>query len=103
MLGLTAFSRSAQMIGLEAGAFRVFLDRGPPYGPVFDFYVDDLAAAKARLVAAGCRMDEDDPSIPRCYVRDPFGLTFNIEERKGAGASIDLRATALAPGLGSAD
>jgi len=80
-LGLTVFQRNAQMIGLETGAFRLFLDRGPPHGAVFDFYVDDLDAAKAKLVAAGCRIEEEDPSLPRCYLSDPFGLTFNIEQR----------------------
>jgi catechol 2,3-dioxygenase-like lactoylglutathione lyase family enzyme len=80
-LGLTEFMRKDNMIGLEAGAFRLFLDRGTPYGPVFDFYVRDLETAKADLVKAGCVIEQEDPSIPRCYLRDPFGLTFNIEQR----------------------
>jgi hypothetical protein len=74
--------RKTNMIGLEAGAFRLFLDRGPPYGPVFDFHVADLETAKSELVKAGCRIDQEDRSILRCYVRDPFGLTFNIEQRQ---------------------
>jgi catechol 2,3-dioxygenase-like lactoylglutathione lyase family enzyme len=81
-LGLTVFHRDANLIGLESGAFRLFLDRGEPYGPVFEFFVPDLAAAKARLVAAGCRIENDDPSVPRCYMRDPYGLVFNIAERR---------------------
>jgi len=23
---------------------------------------------------------EENPNIPRCYLRDPFGLTFNLGE-----------------------
>ena len=79
-LGLTVFLREDRLIGLDAGAFRLFLDKGPSYGPVFEFFVDDLTAAKARLTAAGCRIEED-PSVPRCYVRDPYGLVFNIAQR----------------------
>jgi catechol 2,3-dioxygenase-like lactoylglutathione lyase family enzyme len=69
------------MIGLEAGGFRLFLDKAEPYGPVFEFIVPDLQAAKAGLTAAGCRIENDDPSVPRCYVRDPYGLIFNIAQK----------------------
>ena len=49
----------------------------------FEFFVDDLAATKARLTAAGCRIEQEDPSVPRCYVRDPYGLVFNIAVQRG--------------------
>jgi predicted enzyme related to lactoylglutathione lyase len=77
-LGLTTFQRDPDLIGLEAGAFRLFLERAPAYGPVLEFFVNDLEDAKARLVAAGCRIENEDPSVPKCYIRDPYGLTFNI-------------------------
>jgi len=80
-LGLKEFYRTGTVIGLEAGAFRLFIDKGEPYGPVFEFLVKDLEKAKDKLVAAGCRIENDDPSIPRCYVRDPYGLVFNIAEK----------------------
>lgn len=82
--GLTRFMDEPGMIGLEADGFRLFLDRAPPYGPVLELFVDDLEAAKASLVGAGARIDEEDPSIPRCYVTDPFGLTYNIVRKRGA-------------------
>jgi catechol 2,3-dioxygenase-like lactoylglutathione lyase family enzyme len=81
LLGLKEFYRTGTMIGLEAGALRLFIDKGEPYGPVFEFLVKDIRKAKDRLVAAGCRVEQDDPSIPRCYVRDPYGLVFNIAEK----------------------
>jgi len=81
-LGLTIFHRDDSLIGLESGAFRLYLDRGVPYGPVLEFFVRDLAAAKRDLVAAGCVIENDDPSVPRCYIRDPYGLVFNIAERR---------------------
>jgi catechol 2,3-dioxygenase-like lactoylglutathione lyase family enzyme len=81
-LGLEVFMTEPDMIGLEAGGLRLFLDRAEPYGPVLEFFVEDLEAAKLRLVAAGCRIENDDPSVPRCYMRDPYGLVFNIALRK---------------------
>ena len=81
-LGLQRVLDEPNLIGLEAGAFRLYLDRGPAYGPVFEFFVPDLEAAKTSLVAAGCRIEQDDPSVPRCYVRDPYGLIFNVAEKR---------------------
>ena len=81
VLGLPVFTRDETLIGLDAGGIRLFLDRGPSYGPVFEFLVDNLPAAKAQLKAAGCAIEQEDPSIPRCYLRDPFGLVFNLSQR----------------------
>ena len=69
------------MGGLDTGAFRLFLDPAPALGPVLEFDVDDLAQMKDRLLAAGSVVVEEDASIPRCYVRDPFGLVFNLHQR----------------------
>ena len=80
VLGLAVFQRDA-MVGIETGAFRLFVEHGPAHGPVLEFLVDDLAARKAQLVAAGCTVMEEDPSVPRCYIRDPFGLVFNLSQR----------------------
>jgi catechol 2,3-dioxygenase-like lactoylglutathione lyase family enzyme len=81
VLGLAIAYESETLIGFDAGSFRLYVERGSPHGPVFEFLVPDLSAAKAALLAAGCRIDEEDPSVPRCYVRDPHGLVFNIGQR----------------------
>jgi catechol 2,3-dioxygenase-like lactoylglutathione lyase family enzyme len=82
VLGLRVTHRSETLIGLETGSFCLYVEKGPSYGPVFEFYVSDLAAAKSKLIGAGCRVENEDSTIPRCYVRDPFGLIFNLAERK---------------------
>jgi catechol 2,3-dioxygenase-like lactoylglutathione lyase family enzyme len=82
VLGLPVTMRTETMLGFETGSFRLYVEKGPSYGPVFEFFVPDLEAAKQKLVAAGCRVENDDPGVPRCYVRDPFGLIFNLEERQ---------------------
>jgi hypothetical protein len=48
---------------------------------VFDFLVADFAAARLAPLDAGCTIDEEDRSVPRCYIRDPHGLVFNIDQR----------------------
>ena len=81
VLGLGVFMREETMIGLETGAFRLFLDKAGAYGPVLEFKVDDFETAKQQLVAAGCRIENEDASVPRCYIRDPYGLVFNIAQK----------------------
>ena len=69
-----------KLMGFETGAFCLYVENGDRTGPVFDFLVPDMKAAKNRLLAAGCTIVEEDPALPRCYIKDPFGLVFNIEE-----------------------
>jgi catechol 2,3-dioxygenase-like lactoylglutathione lyase family enzyme len=78
LLGFDVSSRAEAMVGFETGAFRLYVEAGEAHGPVFDFLVADVPATKAQLISAGCTLVEEDPSIPRCYLRDPFGLVFNV-------------------------
>jgi hypothetical protein len=80
-LGFATTLDRESMVGFETGAIQLFVEKGAPHAPVFELLVADLAAAKARVVALGCTIVEDDPSVPRCYVRDPFGLVFNLAQR----------------------
>ena len=79
-LGFSLTHRSAELVEFETGAFRLYVEKGNRPGTVFDFLVPDMQAAKTRLLAAGCTIVEENPSIPRCYIRDRFGLVFNIEQ-----------------------
>ena len=78
VLGLEMVHRGEQMVGLETGAFRLYVEKGASHGPVFELLVPDVQAAKDALVAAGCEVVEEDANVPRCYLRDPYGLVFNI-------------------------
>ena len=77
-LGLPVTYRSLDLVGFETGTFCLYVEKGTWHGPVFEFLVPDLQSSKRQLVAAGCTVEEEDPSVPRCYLRDPFGLVFNI-------------------------
>jgi catechol 2,3-dioxygenase-like lactoylglutathione lyase family enzyme len=81
-LGLPVVVDNAKIVGFDTGEITLYYERGERDVPVFDFLVDDVAQAKARLTAAGCEVIEENPAIPRVYVRDPFGLVFNIDEAR---------------------
>jgi predicted enzyme related to lactoylglutathione lyase len=80
-LSLPVTQQSATLMGFETGSFCLYVEKGKAHGPVFDFLVPDVQAAKRRLVAAGCTVLEENASIPRCYIRDPYGLVFNLGRR----------------------
>ena len=46
--------------------------------PVLEVTVDSVEAAKLRLVKNGCEVIKDEPKFPRCYLKDPFGLIYNL-------------------------
>jgi predicted enzyme related to lactoylglutathione lyase len=78
VLGFRMTSKDANLAGFESGSFCLYVERGPRHGPVFELLVPNVAEAKARLLAAGCIVVEENPAIPRCYIRDPYGFTFNV-------------------------
>ena len=81
VLGLTVTQRTGNIVGFETGALQLFVEQGDALPVVLDFLVRDVQATKAVLVVAGCTIVEENPNIPRCYMRDPFGLLFNLGER----------------------
>ena len=82
VLGLPVVYRRDSMMGFETGAFCLYVEKGEAHGPVFEFLVPDVEAAKQALLAAGCSVQEENRSVPRCYIRDPFGVVFNIGQAR---------------------
>jgi predicted enzyme related to lactoylglutathione lyase len=83
VLGLPITHRSETIVGFETGSFCLYVEQGKEHGPVFDFLVPDIQEAKRQLVASGCTVIEENPDIPRCYIKDPYGMIFNIEQSAG--------------------
>jgi len=71
-------SGETPMIGLHGDRINLFIEPGPPLGPVLEVTADDVEEAKARLVRNGCAIIKDEPHMPRTYVRGPFGLIYNL-------------------------
>jgi predicted enzyme related to lactoylglutathione lyase len=67
-----------QMISLQGRHINLFIERGPALGPVLEVTVDSVEAARRRLIQSGCTVVKDEPDFPRTYVRDPYGLIYNL-------------------------
>ena len=78
VLSLPMMEQGDTIVGFETGSFCLYVEQGKEHGPVFEFLVPDVQAAKRKLVAAGCFVIEEDPGVPRCYIRDPYGMVFNV-------------------------
>jgi hypothetical protein len=67
-----------KMIGLHGKHINLFIEPGPTLGPVLEVTVDSVEKAKERLLKNGCEIVKDEPDFPRCYVKDPYGLIYNL-------------------------
>lgn len=78
-LGFEITGDEPNMISLHGPHINMFIERGPSLGgPVFEVTVANVEEAKARLVRNGCEIVKDEPDFPRCYVKDPAGLIYNL-------------------------
>jgi len=77
-LGFEITGETPNMISVHGEHINLFIERGPALGPVLEVTVADVEKAKARLVKKGCKIVKDEPDFPRCYVKDPFGLIYNL-------------------------
>lgn len=77
-LGFEITDETPNMISLHGPNINFFIERGPALGPVFEVTVDNVEEAKLRLTKSGYQIVKDEPHFPRCYVKDPFGLIYNL-------------------------
>jgi predicted enzyme related to lactoylglutathione lyase len=80
-LGLEITDSRPDLISLRGPRLNLFIERGQKLGPVLEIFVADVEAAKQQLTRNGCEIVKDEPEYPRCYVRDPFGLIYNLARR----------------------
>lgn len=79
-LGFEITDEIPDMVSLHGKHLNLFIERGPALGPVLEVTVESVGEAKLRLVRNGCQIVKDEPDFPRCYVKDPFGLLYNLTE-----------------------
>ncbi|AXC13155.1 hypothetical protein ACPOL_3876 [Acidisarcina polymorpha] len=77
-LGFKVSGEAPNMLSLHGQNINLFIEQGPPLGPVLEVKVDDVGQAKVRLVKSGGEILKVEPEFPRCNVRDPFGLIYNL-------------------------
>lgn len=77
-LGFVITDETSRLISLRGEHINLFIEQGPPLGPVLEVFVRDVEATRAGLVRSGCTVVKDEPEFPRCYIKDPFGLVYNL-------------------------
>jgi len=79
-LGFEVTDNKSNLVSLHEKNINFFIERGSPLGPVLGVTVKSVKEAKARLKKKGCQIVKDEPDFPRCYVKDPNGLIYNLTE-----------------------
>jgi hypothetical protein len=79
-LGFEITDSTSNLISLHGDNINLFIERGPSLGPVLEVTVENVEKAKANLQKKGCKIIKDEPAFPRCYIKDPYGLIYNITE-----------------------
>ena len=79
-LGFAITDDNPGMIGLHGPNINLFIEPGPALGPVLEVTVDSVEEATRLLVEKGCTVVKHEPEFPRTYVKDPFGLIYNLTE-----------------------
>ena len=85
VLGCVVFDRKPDCVSLTNGALKLYLLRDP--APTHDavipsFSVKNRATALARLQSEGCALVPIGPhAAGEFYVKDPYGIVFDVVER----------------------
>jgi hypothetical protein len=77
-LGFEISDEAPDLVSLHGPHVNLFIERGPALGPVLEVTVPNVEEARLRLVKQGCEIIKDEPDFPRCYVRDPYGVIYNL-------------------------
>jgi predicted enzyme related to lactoylglutathione lyase len=77
-LGFAITDLNPKMMALHGNNINLFIEPGPALGPVLEVSIADVEEARTRLVKNGCVVVKDEPEFPRTYVKDPYGLIYNL-------------------------
>ncbi len=81
VLGFRVRSENAGVSDIAADPLNLFvIEDDEITGPVMELFVDNLEEARDELVANGCEVVRWRGRGQDCYIRDPFGVTFNLWE-----------------------
>ena len=81
VMELELFDSTEQQLVFKTGDSFFYVIHDPEcFGTVLEFCVDDLDASRDRLVSKGCRVIKWEGKGKDCYLKDPFGMIFNLWE-----------------------
>lgn len=79
VLGFRLLSRTIDQLEYDTGVFLLYVNQSSePLSPIPSLSVPNIAAARQRLIAAGCTIVEDRGGS--LYFRDPLGAVFDVIE-----------------------
>ncbi|NIM95827.1 MAG: hypothetical protein GTO18_19170 [Anaerolineales bacterium] len=85
VLGFANRSDDPDLADLDANPLTLFiLEDHEISGPVMELFVDNLEQARDELLAHGCEVIRWRGKGQDCYVRDPFGVVYNLWEISNA-------------------
>ncbi len=78
VFGMEFSTQDGDSIELRSGERLLSIDRSQTHKTIFEFYVDDLEAARKDLEEKGCQVVRWEGIGKPCYMSDPFGNIFNL-------------------------
>ncbi len=84
VMGMNVVGESGDGIEFGADPVRFFVNPGGQTTFAIEFIVPDLERAKEELTKAGCQVVKWEGKGRDCYIRDPFGVLFNLWEDPSA-------------------
>jgi predicted enzyme related to lactoylglutathione lyase len=83
VLGFQNRSDDPELGDLDASPINLLVLEDDEFrGPVMELFVDDLEEARKVLEANSCKVLRWRGKGQDCYIEDPFGVRFNIWEKK---------------------
>ena len=83
ILGFRNRTEEPDFAGIDADPLRMFVQKDDQTsGLVMELFVEDLNEAKIYLTENGCKIIRWEGLGKDCYIEDPFGLKFNIWQKK---------------------
>lgn len=84
VLGFRLMAKTGRQLEFDTGRLRLYvnLDSRPLSSFVPSYDVTDLEVARELLESAGCKPVHLPAYPDACYLRDPFGMVFDLVERK---------------------
>jgi catechol 2,3-dioxygenase-like lactoylglutathione lyase family enzyme len=82
VLGFANRSNDPAIADHDANPLNLFvIEDDQVSGPVMELFVENLELARDKLLAHGCEVIRWRGKGQDCYIRDPFGVIFNLWER----------------------
>ncbi len=81
-MGLNVQESESHLEIKDEKIFMYIQDNPNIQGMVMEYVVSDVEEAKSYLISHGCTVMKWDGKGKDCYMKDPYGIVFNLWEEK---------------------